>query len=75
MEYEWTEIRTAEDVTSEHIEEAADMREGQYGGTPLNWGEIIDKLEGGYEDWGSSIDSPAIRFLKRETNRVLRERG
>lgn len=71
---EWIEIRTAEDVTPAHISEAADMREGLYGGSPLSWSEVIDKLEGYREDWGSDMESPAIKHLQREVRRVLRER-
>jgi len=68
------EIKDAADVTPAHIEEAADMREGQYGGYPLPWEEIIDRLQTYDEEWGSTMDSPAIKYLQSETRRVLRER-
>ena len=68
------DIRTVEDVTAGHIEEAADMRGGLYGGKPLSWMEVIDKLEGYDDDWGSSMESPAIKYLQREVRRELRER-
>ena len=71
---EWTEIREAKDVTPAHIEEAADMREGLYGGYPLSWDDVISRLEGYREDWGSEMDSPAIKHLQREVRRLLRER-
>lgn len=74
MDHEYVEIRTAEDVTPAHIEAAADMREGIYGGIPLSWGEVIDKLEGYREDWGSEMDSPAIKHLQREVRKLLKER-
>ena len=75
MEREWVEIREAEDVTADHINEAADMREGLYGGDPLPWSEVIDKLEGYREDWGDKMDSPAIKHLQREVRKLLRERA
>lgn len=67
-------IRESADVTEAHIEDAADMREGLYGGVPSTWTEVIDRLESDREDWGSDMLSPAILHLQRETRRVLRER-
>lgn len=71
---EYREIRTADDVTDDHIETAADCREGLYGGEKLDWLETIDWIEGRDEDWGSDMESPAIKHLQREVRRVLRER-
>ncbi len=71
----WVEIRDREDVTDTHVEEAADCREGLYGGVPLTWDEVISRVEGRNEDWGSSMDSPAIRELQRRTRLLLKERG
>ncbi len=70
----YREIRQESDVTAEHIEEAADLREGLYGGEPVSWYETIDRIEASGEDWGQSMDTPAIKYLQRETRRVLRER-
>lgn len=70
----YREIREAGDVTEAHIEEAADLREGLYGGERVPWNEVIDRIEASDEDWGTTMDSPAIKHLQRETNRVLRER-
>lgn len=68
------EIRLASDVTEAHIEEAADCREGLYGGVPLDWHDTIAQVEGRDEDWGDSMESEAIRYLQRETRKRLRER-
>ena len=72
---DWKEIREPSDVTQAHIEEAADMRQGAYGGVRLSWNDVIDKLEASDEDWGSDMTSPAITHLKRETNKLVRERA
>ena len=73
---EFREIRDRQDVTDDHVEEAADMREGMYGGERLDWDDIIDKLErNSGEDWGSEATSPAIIELKRRVRALLRERA
>jgi hypothetical protein len=69
------EIREPGDVTEAHIEEAAEMRDGIYGGVPLDWHEVIYKLETLDEDWGDSMESPAIKHLQREVRKLLKERG
>jgi hypothetical protein len=67
------EIRQPGDVTTEHVEEAASMRAGEYGGEVIPWDEIIDRLERGTDDdWGSQADSPAIKYLQREVRALLR---
>jgi hypothetical protein len=67
------EIRQAIDISPEHIEEAASMRAGEYGGEVLTWDEVIDRLErGSDEDWGTAMDSPAIKHLQREVRARLR---
>lgn len=65
-------IRTAADVTADHIEDAAAMRAGEYGGEPLSWEDVIDKLEQADEDWGTSMTSDAIKYLQREVRAALR---
>lgn len=65
-------IRNPADVTADHIEDAASMRAGEYGGEPLSWDEVIDRIESGDEDWGNSMDSPAIKHLQREVRKLLR---
>ena len=70
---DYLEIREASDVTEAHIAEAMDCRSGLYGGDRLSWDETISRIEGYREDWGSSMESPAIRYLKREVNKRLRE--
>lgn len=72
---EYKEIREPGDVTQAHIEEAAEMREGIYGGVPLDWQEVIDRLETSDEDWGSSMESSAIKYLQKEVRKLLRERS
>lgn len=75
MDREWNEIREAADVTEAHIEEAVDMRSGLYGGVKLPWQDVISQLESGDDDWGDSMESPAIKHLQREVNRRIRENG
>ncbi len=70
----YVEIRDASDVTDAHVEEAADCREGLYGGEPLTWLEVIDRVEGRDEDWGSDMSSPAVKELQRRTRLLLKER-
>lgn len=76
------EVRTAADVTEQDIVDACDMREPLHGENydkPMPWDEVIYKLEsydhatGTYVDWGSSMDSEAIKYLKREVNRRMKE--
>ena len=67
-------IETAEDITQQHINDAADMRESEYGGRHLTWEEVIYKLETSTEDWGDSMESPAIKHLQKEVKKVLKER-
>lgn len=67
------QIKEASDVTPEMIEEAADMRSGLYGGYRLGWGEIVDRLETSDTDWGSSMESPAIKHLQRSVRERLRK--
>jgi len=74
MAAEYRLILTANDVTDAHIETAADCREGLYGGEKLPWLEVIDRVEASDEDWGSDMSSPAIKHLKREVAKILRER-
>ena len=65
------EIRFASDITEEHVQEAADMRSGLYGGEVLSWDDVIDRLESSDEDWGNSMDSEAIKALKRRVRVLL----
>lgn len=75
MDTEWTEIRTAEDVTEAHVTQAADLREAEFGGSKLSWDEVVTKLEKyNDEDWGSEMTSPAIKHLQREVRKVLKDR-
>jgi hypothetical protein len=67
------EIREPEDVTEANIEEAVEMRQGIYGGVPLSWEDVIYRLETSDEDWGSSMESPAIKHLQKEVRRRIRE--
>jgi hypothetical protein len=62
---EWKKIRFAGDVTDDHVAEAKDMRDGLYGDGPLPWDEVIDRIEAADEDWGDSMESKAIKELKR----------
>ena len=73
-EITYREIRKAEDVTEEHVTAAIELRSVEYGGAMLTWSEVIDQLEryGRDEDWGSSMESEAIRYLRTEVNRRMR---
>lgn len=66
-------IIRAEDVTQAHIDEAVDCRSGAYGGEAMPWPDVIDRIEASGEDWGSDMDSEAIRHLKKEVRNAMRE--
>lgn len=69
---EYKDIRTADDITDDHVQEAADARQGAYGDRPATWEEVIDRLEKwSGEDWGTDMHSEAIRALKRRVNKEL----
>lgn len=76
------EVRVAADVTEQDILDACSMREplyGENGDRPKPWPDVIDSLESydfatdTYVDWGDSMESEAIRYLKREVNRRMKE--
>lgn len=68
----YKDIRLAADITDEHVQAAADEREGWQGEPPTRWTDVIDRLErDSGEDWGSDPDSEAIRELKRRVRLEL----
>lgn len=79
-EERWTEVRTAADVTEEILELLMDEAEAQGlgGHGPIEWEDVLDPVEGlelrdgSRIDFGSSLDSPAIRKIKREVRARLR---
>jgi hypothetical protein len=64
----------ATDITDRHVSDAVLMRDGLFGGEPLPWVEIIDRLELTLnEDWGSDTESAAIQELKRRVRHAQRD--
>ncbi len=70
---EYHEIKNPEDVTEDHIAEAVDLRSGLYGGVPASWFDTIAHIESSQEDWGSDMDSLAIKHLQKEVRKRLRD--
>jgi hypothetical protein len=72
---DFKQIRNASDITDIHVQGAIDMRDGLYGGEPLPWPDVIERLENNSgEDWGSDWNSPAIRELKRRVRAATGDR-
>lgn len=75
----WTPIVSAADVTEEILTMAEDAAEGYAldDSGRIDWECAIDRLDGlelrdgSRIDLGSSIDSPAIRKIKREVRKRL----
>lgn len=65
-------IVEAEDVTDEVIEIVQDIIEGWYNEGPIDWEDVWDRMDkvvlddGRGIDLGDSLDSPAMRKIKRE---------
>lgn len=82
---QYTEIRTADDVTEEVIQIALDIADGWYQTGRIDWDDLIDRIEGNELDDGSVIDfgdgldddktntSGAIRKLKALIRKHRRE--
>lgn len=68
---EYTEVRTADDVTDEIIEIVMSVVDGWYQTGPIDWEDLLDRVDGNeladgtMIDFGDSLDSPAIRKVKR----------
>lgn len=77
----YIEIRDPADVTEFVIDEAYEAAYGFFAsmGYSVDWESVIDRLEstprqaGTYWDFGTQEDSPAIKKLKREVRKRIRE--
>ena len=62
----YTTIITAEDVTPEFLETCEQVYDGFYTNEPrIDWEGFLDRLERWGYDMGSSMDSPAIKIIKK----------
>lgn len=59
-------IIEASDVDDALIEDALDIADGWYSEGPIDWEDLIDRLEGTTLDFGVNMDSQAIRKIQRE---------
>lgn len=69
-------IVEAADVTDAIIEQAIDTADGFFGSGPVDWENLIDRMESVGVDglcFGDDWDSPAIRKIKREVRAARRE--
>lgn len=69
---DWKPIKSAEDVTNEHVELAEMWRWDS--DEPRPWYEVITRIEMlRSEDWGSDMGSGAITALKRRATALHKE--
>ena len=65
-EVEYITITTAEDCTEQFLDACADVYEGFFANEPrIDWEGFMDRLERYGYDMGSSMDSPAIKVIKK----------
>lgn len=75
-----TRVIAADDVTQE-ILDAAESVEEHFTGEPINWEDFLNRIErielsdGSKIDMGESLDSPAIRKVKKHIRQIRREMG
>ena len=70
-EVEYTTITTAEDCTEQFLDACADVYEGFFANEPrIDWEGFMDRLERYGYDMGSSMDSPAIKVIKKHIKSV-----
>ena len=63
---EYTLITTAEDYTEQFLQACEDVYEGFFADEPrIDWEGFLDRLERYGYDMGSSMDSPAIKVIKK----------
>jgi hypothetical protein len=69
----------AEDVTEELVSITLEIVDGWYQDTRIDWEDVLDRLEkatledGRGIDMGSDLGSPAIKRLKSQVRKALRE--
>lgn len=75
MNETFTPIRTAEEATDAVKELAETIYEGWWENEPrIDWQAFIDRMElMGHYDFGSSMDSPAIKEIKKHIKKVRSE--
>lgn len=75
----YTSPVTAEDVTEEMVQAAVDIVDGWYQGSRIDWGDVLDRLDGTLLDDGTRLDlgndltTPAIAKIKKDVRARLRE--
>jgi hypothetical protein len=67
MTEQYKPIRTAEDITEPLIDVIETVFEGWYADEPrIDWLAFLERVEiMGHVDFGSSMDSPAIKAVKK----------
>jgi hypothetical protein len=70
-EVEYTTITTAEDCTEQFLQACEDVYEGFFADEPrIDWEGFMDRLERYGYDMGSSMDSPAIKVIKKHIKSI-----
>lgn len=72
METPFTPIRTADDITPAVTQLVELVFEGWWENEPrIDWHAFLDRLElMGHFDFGSSMDSPAIKAIKKQVAKL-----
>ena len=76
---EYYPLNAADDVTDEIMEMAWDKVEGWYMDAPVDWEDVWDRMDGSRLDngkrldMGGSLDTPAMKKIKREMQKRKRE--
>ena len=71
----WTVVQTAEQVTPTVLESVEEIFDGYFADEEkIDWHEFLQRLEVGYEfDLGSSMDSEAIKQIKKHVKKIRSE--
>lgn len=63
----------AADVTEQVVSDAVEIVDGWYAESRVDWDDVWDRLERQGYDFGTDSDSPAMRKIKRQVQRIRRE--
>lgn len=71
----WIQVQTKEQVTEQVLEAVEEIFDGWFADEPrIDWQNFIDRLEVRYEyDMGSSMDSEAIKEIKKYVKKLRSE--
>jgi hypothetical protein len=71
----WIQVQTKEQVTEQVLEAVEEVFDGWFADEPrIDWQNFIDRLEVRYEyDMGSSMDSEAIKAIKKYVKKLKSE--